>query len=411
MSLIHVISGQLLVVTEKFSGMIENLINLDIQKKDVSYGYDDEDSNHEFSVTPEGVAIIDIKGSLSKNVSWWGHYFGRATSYAWIKEQVQTAIDLDEVKTVLLSFDSPGGDVDGVKESSDFIYNAAQIKPFYTYADGCMCSGAYWLGSIGKTIAAPATADIGSIGVRTVHVDRDEMNKKKGMKITHLAAGEYKALGNGDEPLNGSAKDYILSQLNQVYHIFMDDVTRNRNIDKSETKKMAEGKVFIGEEALSIGLIDIVTESKETFIDYIIETENLRQMDLDEFKTKHGDLFSQIVADTKTGLKADTKTLINEAITAETGRILDISSAVIGEELSGKLSSVVKSGANASQVNALKDVLGVVSEKPAETEKDTKQAILDNLKSVHSGGINPKKDDQEVNDIDSQADALVNLIQ
>ncbi len=415
MDVFSMISGQFLAVSEKFADTIESIVRSGIPEKTALTDLNDSESDHDFDVV-DSIAIIEIKGSLSKNVSWWAQYFGRATSYSWLKEQVQFALDDPMVKTILLSFDSPGGSVDGVKEASDFLFNAAKNKPFYTYADGCMCSGAYWLGSVSKTIAAPATADIGSIGVRTLHIDWSDRNKKQGANITHLAAGRFKAIGNGDEPLNGSAKDYILGHLNQIYTIFTDDVARNRNIEKPDAEKMAEGRVFIGQEAMDIGLIDMLTESRETFINFIIEKEGLKHMDINEFKSNHGELYGQIVTDTKAAAAADMGNQISEAVSAETGRILDISTAVLGEEIAGKLAGVVKSGADANQVNALKDVLGVTSE-PAnsetteEKESNTKAAILDGLKQAHSDGVNQKKGDQDKSDINAEADALVGLIQ
>jgi len=218
-------------------------------------------------------------------------------------------------------------------------------------------------------------------------------------------------MGNSDEPLKGTAKDYIMNQLNQIYNIFISDVTRNRNIEKEEALKMADGKVFIGDEALSIGLIDIITESKDTFIDYIIEKENLRDMDINDLKANHGELFNQVVADTKADLKTKTKTLVKDSVSAETARILELAKAGLDENSAGKLAGLVNSGANAEQVNAMKNVLGITEDKTAETKTDTNKAILDNLKAVHAEGVNQKKSDQDTTDINAQVDNLVNLVQ
>jgi hypothetical protein len=110
---------------------------------------------------------------------------------------------------VLLRVNFPGGLVSGCKALADSIATAGQTKKIYAYADGGMCSAAYWIGSAVGEIAAPVTASVGSIGVRTIHVDWSKWNDKAGLSFTHIAAGAYKTLGNEDESLSKQAKDYI----------------------------------------------------------------------------------------------------------------------------------------------------------------------------------------------------------
>jgi signal peptide peptidase SppA len=201
-------------------------------------------------------AIISITGPLTKRSSLFSFLFG-GLSYQEIADQIEMALDDSRVRNILLSIDSPGGVVSGVEAVSDLIYDNRKTKPIIAYSDGMMASAAYWIGSAAEAIFAEKTAIIGSIGVLRIHVDYSEMEKKAGIKTTYLTAGKYKALGNDSEPLSDLAKDTFQQELDYIYSIFVDNIARNRDVEVSAVlSNMAEGKIFIGNQALDAGLID-----------------------------------------------------------------------------------------------------------------------------------------------------------
>ena len=124
-----------------------------------------------FTVT-DGIAIIPVLDALSKDYGYTSLWSGRVRSgYKGIREDMDMALGNGNVKAILLRIDSPGGTVDGCKELADFLSTAGQAKPIYAYVDGQATSAAYWIASTAKHIAAPETATLGSIGVRTLHAD------------------------------------------------------------------------------------------------------------------------------------------------------------------------------------------------------------------------------------------------
>ncbi len=210
----------------------------------------------------DSIAVISVTGDLQKNLSYWRG----DCSYTQIREGIETALADSTVKAICLKIDSPGGTVDGCKELCDFIHASTKEKNFYTYADGMMCSAAYWIGSASKEIAAPILANIGSIGVRTMHIDRTKEAENHGVKVTYLTAGEYKAAGAPFKKLDSKSKNYMQERLDAIYSIFVDGVARNRGVSTEEALKMADGKVFIGKVAEEIGLIDRIEENFQTFM-------------------------------------------------------------------------------------------------------------------------------------------------
>ncbi len=319
------------------------------------------------------IAIIPVQYSLYR------------FSYDRIRNQVEAAINDPAVKAVVLMIFSPGGLVTGCNELADFIFDAGKKKHIYAYADGLICSAAYWIGSAARHIAAPVTASVGSIGVRTVHVDWSKWNENAGLNFTHLAAGTYKILGNEDEPLSKEAKGEFQSRLDSLYSIFVDSVARNRGVDTKKALAMADGKVFLAEEALEKGLIDKVEQDFESYFALILKKEKI--MDLTKLKADHGDLYSQVINLGKEEAAAENDQKIKDAVAEETTRILGIAGAVIGEEEISKVTTLVESGASVDMVSSLKKTFGSVTDNAETEDASSRQKILDGFEKVHSKGV------------------------
>ena len=92
-----------------------------------------------------------------------------------------------------------------------------------------------------------------------IHQDFSQYNQKLGIKYTYLSAGKYKTIGNPDEPLSDAAKDVFNEELNYLYNIFVGTVALHRDVEEAEVmSKMADGRVFIGQQAVGSGLVDQV---------------------------------------------------------------------------------------------------------------------------------------------------------
>jgi len=203
-------------------------------------------------------AIIPISGPLMKRESFFSFFFG-GSSYAFIKAAVKAAMGDDEVASIVLRIDSPGGVVNGLEETADLIYDARDQKPIVAYADGMMASAAYWIGSAATELVAGATSMVGSIGVLMVHDDWSKSNERAGLNVTYLTAGKYKALGNPDEPLSDLARETFQAELNYLYTLFVETVARNRDVEEGKVlSDMADGRIFIGQQSADAGLVDYI---------------------------------------------------------------------------------------------------------------------------------------------------------
>ncbi|WP_024333108.1 S49 family peptidase [Desulfotignum balticum] len=405
-------------------GALERIANLVYQGREAvvesveTVAFSDTGSGDDVNLdVRDHVAVIRITGALYR----W--------NYQRIRREVVAAVKDPSIRAICLLVDSPGGLVSGCKELGDFLFDAGKQKHIYAYADGQMCSAAFWLASMARDISAPQTAAVGSIGVRTLHIDWSKWNQDMGLAFTHLAAGEYKALGNEDEPLNKKARAYFQEKLDTLYSIFIDAVARNRRVSTEKAQGMADGKVFLADQALELGLIDRIDQDFETYFSSILKKEKI--MDLETLKRDHPDLYSQVLDQGKQAERAETeqkiKDAVSVAVTGESDRVLGLASAVMGEEAAESFTQVVKSGASVEQVQALKGIFvpdaaghddgeGDDGDAAAGGKGASRSAILAALQQGHSQGVTPQKGrDSTANkgsqsDIEKQASEYVRLL-
>lgn len=330
----------------------------------------------------DGVAIVPVMGALNKDhglTSYWS-----ASGYKGIREQVEVALANGNVSAILLRIDSPGGSVDGCKELADFLSTAGQEKPIYAYADGQATSAAYWIASTAKHIAAPETAVLGSIGVRTLHADWSAWNDKAGIKYTHITAGDFKAAGNGDAPLDDESLNYIQSQLASLWNIFTRDVAQNRNLDQQAVTNQ-QAKVYLAEEAKTFGLIDAITPDIDTYINWITSAEGIR-MDKIELKTKHPALFDEISRDAKAAADAD----VDAKTKAAAENLLGLIGAVADADTSAKIIALHSAGISATQAAAMKAIFGAAAPTPVtapDMDAESRKVMLDAIKTATPGVV------------------------
>ena len=206
-----------------------------------------------------GVALIEMDGALMPKENIFTRIFG-GTSTQWVTSQVKAAVRDSEVKAIVLAIDSSGGTVTGTSELASVIFDATQHKPVVTHSDGILASAAYWIGAAasGVYISGP-TVHVGSIGVvktRTYDPDNTKIT-------TDIFAGRYKQYTSGSGPTTKEMMAYMQEQVDCIYTIFIDAVAGYRGVTPSHVAThMAEGRIFIGQQAVDAGLVDSIISLK-----------------------------------------------------------------------------------------------------------------------------------------------------
>ncbi len=229
---------------------------IDIKGIEAKAGEPFNNQPHGYDIV-KGVAVVPIDGVIAKKMNLLTQISGGASTEL-IGRDIQAALNDRDVHSVILNIDSPGGTVDGTADLGEIIYNARGDKPIIAFADGLMASAAYWIGSAADQIyASNDTAIIGSIGVVSTHVDYSGQLKDRGVKVTEIYAGKYKRIASEYGPLTKEGKQSMQDHVDYLYSVFVGTVAKYRGVDeKTVLNDMADGRLFIGQQAVDAGLVD-----------------------------------------------------------------------------------------------------------------------------------------------------------
>lgn len=205
----------------------------------------------------DGVAIIQVDGVIAPKANLFTQISGGASAQV-IERQVREAAADPYVRAIMLEIDSPGGSVQGVPEVADAVTAAAAMKPTVAWTAGTMASGAYWIAAAADRVyIANGTTVVGSIGVVATHVDVSRAEAAKGVKTTEVTAGQYKRIASSYAPLSEEGRATLQQQVDAVYEVFVDAVAEGRGVSvQTVLADMADGRVFIGRQAVAAGLAD-----------------------------------------------------------------------------------------------------------------------------------------------------------
>ncbi|MDD3936856.1 S49 family peptidase [Rhodoferax sp.] len=203
-----------------------------------------------------GVAVISFDGLIAPKANLLTRVCG-ATSAQWVAGQVNAAIADPLVKSIILVIDSPGGSVSGSPELAQIVFDAARKKPVVAYSDGMLLSAAYWIGSAANAVyISGPTVHVGSIGIVATH----SHDPASSLGQTEIVAGRYKRIATSLAPLSAAGAAYMQDQVNYLYEVFVNAVALYRGVTPEHAAAhMAEGRMFIGKQAIDAGLVDEIS--------------------------------------------------------------------------------------------------------------------------------------------------------
>ena len=209
-----------------------------------------------YPVSPDGIAILTIAGTLVKKASWMDAESG-LQSYQTIRTMLADARDDPAVRGILLDVDSPGGEVGGLFDLADEVYAVREQKPCYAIANDEAFSAAYALASSAQRLFVTKTGGVGSVGVIAVHMDQSGWDEKMGRKYTAVYAGARKNDFSTHQPLSDDARAGLQTEVDRLYEMFVGLVARNRDVSAALVRKTDAG-LFWAEHAIKAGLADQV---------------------------------------------------------------------------------------------------------------------------------------------------------
>lgn len=199
------------------------------------------------------VALVAFDGLMYPKPNLYTKVFGGTTLRA-VGANLKHALANERVKSIVLAIDSPGGSIFGVAELAAMVVEAATQKPIVAHSDQNMLSAAYWVGSAANAVyLSGPTVQAGSIGVMM----RKTWDPTMGERSIEFCAGRYTRAEMGQSQPDSLAVETLQSRCNFLYSVFVEQVATHRGVSVERANlDMAEGRVFIGQQAIDAGLAD-----------------------------------------------------------------------------------------------------------------------------------------------------------
>lgn len=186
-----------------------------------------------------------------------------------IVEQIEAADDDGNVEGLLVKLNTPGGEV----VPSDDIRRAIAVfeGPAIAYTTDVCGSGGYWIASGCDELLAREASLVGSIGVIGSRVNASDLAERAGLSYERFAAGQYKDAGIPLKEMDEDERAYLQGLIDDFYGQFVERVAEGRELSEEEIRA-TEARVYVGEEALELGLVDSLgtrEDAKERLADLL----------------------------------------------------------------------------------------------------------------------------------------------
>ena len=189
-----------------------------------------------------------------------------------ISQKLSELNKISNLKGVVLRVNSPGGSALG----AEMIYKAlSDIQvPIYVSMGSTAASGGYYISMAGDKIFADKSTITGSIGVVSILPKVNKGAEKYGVNSSSINKGKYSDVYDPFTPLDDDSRNKIIQSMTETYKEFKSRVITNRKIPDAKLETLAQGRIWLGEEAKSNGLVDEIGSLDDT-IKALAKTLNL----------------------------------------------------------------------------------------------------------------------------------------
>ena len=218
----------------------------------LTFGGHDEES---FGGFGDKIAVVELEGVI--------------LSPKQVVSQLKKFADDDSIKAIILHVNSPGG---GVAASEEIYREVKRIrdgkkKRIVASIETVGASGAYYVASASDKIYADKGSIVGSIGVIAQWVNYAELLQWAKLKSITLKAGEFKDTGNPAREMTPAEREYLQTLINDMHTQFIQAVAEGRKAKESDIRLIANGKVWTGDQAYSMKLVDQLADFEDAVKD------------------------------------------------------------------------------------------------------------------------------------------------
>ena len=246
---------------EGFQELTQRLGITDEKMVDIYDYYEDHSSEIEAkNKGNDAIAVIYAEGAIIDDSTANDNTISIAPDNIAIK--LEKALETKNLKGIVLRVNSPGGSA----LASEIIYQTLLKAgvPIYVSMSETAASGGYYISMAGNKVFADNATITGSIGVVSMIPKFYNAQNKYGITANSISKGKYSDMYNPFTPLTEETKTKISESMLSTYKEFKSRVSANRKIDDTILENYAQGKIWLGDEAKNIKLVDEIGGLEET---------------------------------------------------------------------------------------------------------------------------------------------------
>lgn len=225
-----------------------------------SYVTASRNADAEFDSSPfrpviDHLLVLELKGMIVGGSD--ESAFAKVGTAGWLNRQLRRAQKDDHVKGVLLRINSPGGTVATSQEIQQSVLAFRKSgKPLVVSMIDVAASGGYYVAcAADKIVALPGTIT-GSIGVIMNLYNLQGTEQKLGIESVVVKSGKFKDIGSFSRPMTAEERELLQGIIADTYDQFVTAISEGRHMDLAAVKKVADGRIISGRQALAVGLVD-----------------------------------------------------------------------------------------------------------------------------------------------------------
>jgi protease-4 len=205
-------------------------------------------------LTGDSVVLIKLKGVIT-DAMVEPRSGGRENIYA----QLRRAERDPSARAVVLRVDSPGGSANASQALYEQVRRIRERgKPVVVHFADIAASGGYYVGAAGDRIVSQPAAITGSIGVIITAIDMRGLYDKLGVRERVFKSGPYKDILSASRDITPEEEAILQKLVQDAYDQFVKVVAEGRKLPEAEVRRIADGRIISGVEALRLGLVDEV---------------------------------------------------------------------------------------------------------------------------------------------------------
>ena len=203
------------------------------------------------------IMVLNVDGMIAKN-----------ETNDFIVEKLDEVLEDNTIKAVILHVNSPGG---SVYASERIAKKVEQIKakdiPVYSVMQELAASGGYYISAPCDKIYASNESFTGSIGVIMQSYSLEGLFEEYGIKEQNVTTGKMKDAGTFGRDMNAEEKEYLQGLVDSAFGRFVKVVADGRDMSESEVRKLADGRIYDGSQAVENGLVDEIGDLDDAVAD------------------------------------------------------------------------------------------------------------------------------------------------